>query len=231
MGRHLVCSFTLSLQPSDEKAKDRPAADPKVTKDTPASRLPVRVWRSIASCRPALPQVRRCNTPNAHAGTSKGKGAGKTLLKGITTIASLIPSVNSKKLVREGVKPKPILKPRAIDMDDADTSPLLSTGQGVKSKPKKVMWNEKLITQYIPKGGETPLAWKCKGCMPREDKGTYCICAKAVADRSSIDTTPATWLRNQLALGYDVDKYPVGSTKVVEGELHFAPFTLETPTE
>ncbi|KAK5065184.1 hypothetical protein LTR84_001020 [Exophiala bonariae] len=225
----LSCAFSrCSLQPDGVETKDRPAAHPTVTKDTPASRLPVRVWRSIASCRPALPQVRRRNTPNAHAGALKDKGAGKNILrKGITTITLQIPGFKSKGLVREGVKPRPILKHRATHLDGAESSPLLSIGQGVKSEPKKkVMWSEKLITQYIPKGGETPLAWECKGCK-RDD----CNCARAIADRNSMDLSFHGWLRNQLALGYDNINYPVRSAKVVKGELLFELLTLESPPE
>jgi hypothetical protein len=234
----LSCAFSrCSLQASDSeerKTKDTTAAHPTVTKDTPASRLPVRIWRSIAARRPAFRRVRRSNTPGAHAGVSKGKGAGKTQQIGVSAPAALNQGGIGKeplRATREGVKPRSILKHQVESSGEAKPSPLTSLGQGVESVPKKtVMWQEKLVSASVLCKWEAPPAWKCRRCQHSEYQGERCVCPKATAESQSSQRTIQEWLKSQLALGYDNVNNPVRVWEVAGGKLRYELLTLETPT-
>ncbi|KEF61868.1 uncharacterized protein A1O9_03440, partial [Exophiala aquamarina CBS 119918] len=241
----LSCAFSrCSLQASDSEertTKDTTAAHPKVTKDTPASRLPVRVWRSIAARRPTTWQVRCSNTSGTHVAVSKDKGAGRTQQKLSSAAARNQGSIGKEPLrgSREGVKPRSILKHRAEDQGDAKPAPLTSLGQGVKSEPKKkVMWQEKLITAYLPSPGWPPRAFTCKRCRGIRywdegkkkyelHEGSPCWCPEAETEASALQRSLQDWLKDQLALGYDNVSNPVGYCTVAEGELHFEPLIPE----
>lgn len=233
----LSCAFSrCSLHASDgeeRKTKDTTAAHPTVTEDTPASRLPVRIWRSIAARRPAFSRVRRSNTPVAHAVVSRDKGAGKTQ-QGISARAALNQGGIGKeplRATREGVKPRSILKHQAGSSGEAKPSPLTSLGQGVKSAPKKtVMWQERLISSSVFCKWDAPLAWKCRRCRHSEFQGERCECPKATAESQSHQRTIQEWLKIQLELGYDNVSYPVGVWTVAGGKLRYELLTLEAPT-
>ena len=244
----LSCALSrCSLQASDgeeRSTKDTTAAHPKVTKDTPASRLPVRVWRSFTARRPATRQVRCSNTPDAHAAVYGDKGAGKTQQNLRSAAKRNLVSVSEEPLrgARDGVKPRSILKHRSEDQGDAKPAPVTSLGQGVKSEPKKtVMWPDKLITAYLPSPGMPPLAFTCTRCKGTKvfdfvqkewqaHDGGQCICRGSVFEADTLRTSLQDWLKNQLALGYDNVSNPVRRCTVAEGELQFEPLIPETPS-